>query len=121
MVDVSRATKGCWPAAPGEVVVCGERGTSPYRIDAAVLQAIREKEKAENPRRLSDRSATAESCVVGPNACPGAGAVDLVGPALLVAKSLINAATGEDWREPFRTRPDDYQLHEQAKAQRQGE
>ncbi len=119
VLDLSLATKGCRPTGAGEVVVCGKRGTSHYRIDPTVLQVIREKENAENPPHPSGPSASAERCPAGVNTCPGAGTIDLIGPLLLIARSLVNAAEGEDWREPFRTRPDHYQPHEQAKAQRQ--
>lgn len=114
-LDLSGTTVGCRPEAPNDVIVCRQRGTNLYRIDPTVLKATRVKELAENPPRPTDPSVVAESCAVGPIVCPGAGSVDFIGPLILLTKSLVNAAQGKDWREPFRTKPDDYQLHEQAK------
>ena len=119
VLDLSLATKGCLSTDPAEVIVCGKRGTSRYRIDPTVLQVIREKESAENPPQPSGRSASAEKCPIGVNSCPGGGTIDLIGPLMVIARSLLSAAEGEDWREPFRTRPDHDQLHEQEKSRRQ--
>ncbi len=98
--------------------MCGQRGTSQYRIEPTVLQVIREKELAENPPHPSGPSANADRCPMGVTNCTGGGTIDLIGPVMLIARSLVEAAKGEDWREPFRTRPDHYQVHEQAKARR---
>lgn len=121
-LDISTQPKeACPPGEAGEVVVCGQRGPSPYRIDPDVLQAMRAKEKAANPPRPPARVAEADPCKVGPTGCPGEGAVDFIRPALVILSTAIKAIQGEDWREPLRTGPDDYQTYSEEKAKRGGD
>lgn len=117
-LDLARSL-GCeGPSADDELVVCGERGPSPYRIDPTTLEAMRQQERAANPPRLPDRVADGKTCAVGPQACPGEGGVDFVRPVLLIATAALKAAQGEDWREPFRTGPDAYQTYLDSKERR---
>ena len=109
----------CTASTPAEVVVCGERGPSPYRLDPTVLQAIRDKAQAANPPRPPDRGASAEPCGTGSNPC-GGGMIPLLEPALRVASAVVKAVQGEDWREPFRNGPDDYQRYLDARRKRDG-
>lgn len=107
----------CGSASEGEVVVCGQRGPSPFRIDREVLDGIRADEARRNPPRVQDRSGNAEACGTAGNEC-GGGTIPLLEPALRVASAVVKAIQGEDWREPFRTGPSDYELYEQAKRKR---
>lgn len=117
--EIGRALRGrpareCAASAePGAVVVCG-RSPDRFRIDPAVLEAQR---AAEAPRAKPEtRIASANTDCVGPQHC-GGGTVPLVGMALAAAaKAAILAIDGEDWREPFRTRPDGYQAYQRARA-----
>ena len=109
----------CVASSPAEVVVCGERGPSPYRLDPTVLQAIRDKEEAANPSRVSNRGEIAEPCGTGSNPCDG-GMIPLLEPALRVVSAAVKAVQGEDWREPFRNGPDDYQRYLDARKKRAG-
>ena len=109
----------CVASSPAEVVVCGERGPSPYRLDPTVLQVIRDKEEAANPPRVSNRGDIAEACGTGSNPCDG-GMVPLLEPALRVVSAAVKAVQGEDWREPFRNGPDDYQRYLDARKKRAG-
>lgn len=111
----------CPPGEDGEVVVCAQRGPSPYRIDPDVLQAMRAKERAANPPRPPAPIAEADPCKVGPSGCPGEGAVDFIRPALVMLSVAVKAIQGEDWREPLRTGPDDYQTYSEEKAKRDGD
>lgn len=117
--DLSTKSKdgACKPATNGEVVVCGERGESPYRIDPTVLDAIRPTEAANNPPRVQDRSGGTEPCGTGRNPCNG-GMVPLLEPALRVATAVVKAVEGEDWRHAFRNGPDDYQRYQQSQSKR---
>ena len=117
-LEINTAAKGCTPAAPGEVVVCGE-SPDKYRIDADVLQVIRRQEQAANPPRPPVDVASGDPCKVGPNGCPGEGALPLLMIAMKVAQVGVTAIKGEDWREPLRTRPDDYRLYQEEKAKRE--
>lgn len=89
------------------VVVCG-RSSSSYRIDPAVLAATRAAEAAPAKPALD---ATGNPPCIGPN-CGGA-TLPLVGMALAGLKAVELAAEGEDWREAFRTRPDQYRLYQE--------
>lgn len=113
----SSPAQSCESASEGEVVVCGQRGPSRFRIDREVLDGIRAEEARRNPPRVQDRSGNAEACGTGSNLCSG-GTIPLLEPALRVAAAAVKAIRGEDWREPFRTGPSDYELYEQAKRRR---
>lgn len=43
--------------------------------------------------------------------------IPLLPAAVKVATALVKAAKGEDWREAFRTKPDDYQLYEEERKE----
>ena len=98
---------------PQAVVVCG-RSQKPYRIDPDVLAATRAAE-APPPKPLVG-SAPPEQCT-GPN-CGGGSYVPLVGMALTALKAVELAAQGDDWRDAFRTRPDQYRLYQEEQAKR---
>lgn len=98
---------------PQAVVVCG-RSQKPYRIDPDVLAATRAAEAP--PPKPPVGSAPPEQCT-GPN-CGGGSYVPLVGMALTALKAVELAAQGEDWRNAFRTRPDQYRLYQEEQAKR---
>lgn len=98
---------------PKTVVVCG-RSQQRYRIDPDVLAATRAAE-APPPKPALDAT-TAEQCT-GPN-CGGGTYVPLVAVALTALKAAELAADGDDWREAFRTRPDQYRLYQEQHAKK---
>lgn len=104
-----RANK-CRSSDPAEVVVCG-RSQQPYRIDPHVLAATR---AAEAPPPKPELDASRQTACVGPDC--GGGTIPLVGMALAALKAAELAAKGDDWREAFRTHPDQYRLYEGSKA-----
>jgi hypothetical protein len=106
----SLAKPRCNSDDPGTVVVCG-RSQRRYRIDPLVLEATRTSE-APPPKPQLDAT-TAKACT-GPNC--GGGVIPLVGMALTAVKAAVLASQGDDWREAFRTRPDQYRAYEDAKA-----
>lgn len=118
-VDLSTPNSQCKAGAPGDVVVCGDRGPSPYRLDPTVLDAGRAKERSTNPVRVQDRSASANLCGTVRDEC-GGGMIPILGPALRVADAVVKAVQGEDWREAFRNGPNDYERYEQAKRKKSG-
>jgi hypothetical protein len=93
--------------------VCG-RSQAPYRIDPDVLAATRAAEA--RPPKPPVGSAPPEQCT-GAN-CGGGSYVPLVGMTLTALKAAELAAQGEDWREAFRTRPDQYRLYQEQQAKR---
>lgn len=107
----------CKPGTGSEVVVCGERDRSPYRIDPISLEVMRQKEALEHPDRLATREPPPEACGTVSNECSG-GTIPLLEPALRVATAAVMAAKGEDWRQAFRNGPSDYELYQQAKRKR---
>jgi hypothetical protein len=101
----------CKETDPNEVVVCG-RSPQRYRIDPNVLAASR---AAEAPAPKSSLDATtANAACVGPD-CGGA-TIPLVALALTAIKAAELAAQGDDWKEAFRTHPDQYKAYQQSKA-----
>ena len=111
------ASAECPAGTDKEVVVCGTRERSPYRLDETVLEAERSKEAANNPRVVQDRSGGPEPCGTVRNEC-GGGAIPLLGPALRVATAIVDAANGDDWKQAFRNGPSDYERYEEAKRKR---
>jgi hypothetical protein len=101
---------GCTSSDPAEVVVCG-RSQQKYRIDPDVLAASRTAE-ALPPKPQLDATAT-QACT-GANC--GGSYVPLVGMALTALKAAELAANGDDWRDAFRTRPDQYRVYQDEKA-----
>ena len=99
----------CKETDPNEVVVCG-RSPQRYRIDPNVLAATR---AAEAPPPKPSLDATNANPCVGPN-CGGA-TIPLVAMALTAIKAAELAADGDDWKEAFRTRPDQYKAYRQSK------
>lgn len=117
-LDLSRDT-GCTEPTSGEVVVCGERGRSQYRIDPTTLETMRQQEALKNPDRIASRDLPPQACGVGADICAG-GMIPIFQPALKVVSAIVNAVQGDDWREPFRTGPDEYELYRQQKAKTDG-
>lgn len=104
------STAKCRDDDPTEVVVCG-RSQQRYRIDPDVLAATR---AAEAPPPKPQLDATTANACVGPN-CGGA-TIPLVAMVLTAIKAGELAAEGEDWKEAFRTHPDQYKAYQQSKA-----
>jgi hypothetical protein len=100
----------CKSDDPSAVVVCG-RSQQRYRIDPDVLAATR---AAEAPPPKPSLDATADQACVGPDC--GGGTIPLVGMALTAIRAVELATHGDDWREAFRTRPDQYRAYEDARA-----
>ena len=114
LIDIKGAI-GCPSGADGEVVVCGSPKPK-YGPDAAVMDAA----DAPSPPPSADRRETVnvESCGVGTNLCDS-GQIPVSAIALAGAKAVIQALKGEDWKEVFRTRPDEYQRYLDARNRRQ--
>ena len=100
--------------SPAEVIICGSRPQR-YRIDPDVLAATRAVHTP--PLKPPLDASTADSCV-GPNC--GGGMIPLVAMALTAIKAMALAAQGDDWRDAFRTHPDEYRAYEQSKARKKG-
>lgn len=105
----------CKADDPKTVVVCG-RSQQRFRIDPAVLAATRAAE-AVPPKPALD--ATSGQPCTG-SQCGGGSYVPLIGMALTALKAAELAADGDDWRDAFRNRPDQYQAYraEQSKKRR---
>lgn len=85
------------------ITVCGSRRNS-YRIDGAVLAGEREAESI--PDRLQNLDPNQAEPCVGPNC--GGDFLPLVPMAIKIAAAVVDAASGNDWRNDFRTHPDEY-------------
>ena len=103
----------CKADDPKTVVVCG-RSQQRFRIDPAVLAATRAAEAVPPKPALDAKSG--QPCTG--SQCGGGSYVPLIGMALTALKAVELAAEGDDWREAFRTRPDEYQAYSRAKAKK---
>jgi len=105
---IGKATAGsmadCKSDDPDTVVVCG-RSQQRFRIDPTVLAATRRAE-ALPPKAPLDATG-AQPCTG--SQCGGGDFVPLIPMALKALKAAELAIEGDDWREAFRTRPDQYQ------------
>src|SRR4051794_15217628 len=106
-------SSACKNDNPAEVVVCG-RSQQRFRIDPLVLAATRAAE-AVPPKPTLD--ATAPAPCTG-SQCGGGSYVPLIPMALKALKAAELAANGDDWREAFRTKPDQYEAYQADKAKR---
>ncbi len=113
LTERSAPQPDCKSTNATEVVVCG-RSQERYRIDPDVLAASRAAEAA--PPKAPLNATTSEQCA-GPN-CGGGSYVPLVGMALTALKAAELAVQGDDWREAFRTHPDEYKAYENSKAKK---
>jgi hypothetical protein len=113
-LDAAKPSPTCRSDAT-EVVVCG-RSDHKYRIDPDVLAATR---AAEAPPPKPELDASQQIACVGPS-CGGGNYVPLVGMALTALKAAELAAQGDDWRDAFRTHPDQYQAYQQSKDGKKG-
>ncbi|QIL03172.1 hypothetical protein G7078_10550 [Sphingomonas sinipercae] len=106
----------CQAGAPNEVVVCGKREPN-YRLDPAALATARARDALPAAPDPTAALANASPCSagIGPQGCTGKADIDFVAVGLLAAKAAAAAAQGEDWRETFRTRPDEYNEYRAAK------
>ncbi len=108
----AQPAESCKSSDPTAVVVCG-RSQQRYRIDPNVLAAAR---AAEAPPPKPELDATNANTCVGPN-CGGA-TIPLVAMALTALKAAELAAEGDDWKEAFRTHPDQYKAYQASKAKK---
>ncbi len=107
--------KGCENGTTSEVVVCG-RSQQRYRIDPAVLEATREADATPPKPPISKEPAvpcTGQEC--------GGGTIPLVSVALTALKAAELAAAGDDWRDAFKTRADQYQVYQEMKQKESDE
>jgi hypothetical protein len=106
------------PAPQGQdIVVCGAPDrNSAFRIDPSVLAVGREKNDPGIVASNRDPAADTPCPSYGLKLCQGRDTVPILAIARVAARSAALAISGEDWREPLRTRPDDYSIYREAKA-----
>jgi hypothetical protein len=116
--EVSAATGACGASADSsEIVVCGP-ARDRYRIDPSVLETMRAREAPPPKPELNATAAASPSMgCVGTQACHGS-EIPLVRMALVVARAAALAAAGDDWREAFRTKKDEYQQYRERQERR---
>ena len=101
----------CKSDEPDAVVVCG-RSQHRYRIDPDVLAAERATEAP--PPKPPLTADDAQTACIGAQ-CGTGGVVPLIPMALKAIEAAELAADGDDWRDAFRTHPDQYSAYEQAR------
>ena len=103
--------------AGGEVVVCGGR-ERPYRIDPDVLAGQRARDALPTDTRTAQEKAVEGSCHDTHAKCQGGGTIPILAPALKTIQAAVLAAKGEDWRKPFRSKPNEYEAYQAAQGER---
>lgn len=119
--DVTGALQAdkCKDSKGNEIVVCAERGRSPYRIDPRVLQAERAHAALPPKPPVGTETVASSGCVGGQGrGCTNGGVIPLVGMALTAVKAAELAAHGDDWRDALRTHEDEYRLYKQAEERK---
>jgi len=93
-----------------EVTVCGRR-TPDYRLDPGVLAGTRAREALPTDLRTAQGKAVEGSCHDQPSKCQGGGVIPVLAVASKTIEAVVLAVKGDDWREPFRTKPDEYEAY----------
>ena len=97
----------------GDITVCGRRSDR-YRIDPKILAINR---LAESQRGSGiDDATSATSCGIGLERC-GSDIIPVSAIAFVIAHATVRAAKGEDWRDTFRSSPNEYQIYRSANDQ----
>lgn len=111
-----KAPPRCHSDDPNSVIVCG-RSQHRYRIDPNVLAAERAAEAppAKPPLTADD----AHTACIGAQ-CGTGGVIPLIPMALKAIEAAELAAHGDDWRDAFRTHPDQYREYQQAQQKDSG-
>jgi hypothetical protein len=117
LASATNQPSACKSADASEVIVCG-RSRERYRIDPSVLAATRAA-NALPPKPPITGDVPDASCAGAMN-CAGGSYVPLVGIALTALQAAELAADGDDWRDAFRTHPDQYRAYQNAKAKKGG-
>lgn len=111
-VAVPRDEPGCERSITTEdIVVCGRRVDTTYRLDPRLVEAQRRVEGARGGPSATERLLV--SCSdVSARGCPGQGAVSVSGAALKFVSVLVAAVKGDDWKEPLLSNePDEYEVY----------
>lgn len=111
-VAVPNREPGCARAiTTDEIVVCGRREDTTYRLDPRLMEAQRRMAGGRDAPPAAERLLV--SCSdTSARGCPGQGAVSVSGGALKLMKTLAAAVTGQDWKEPLRPKEqDEYQAY----------
>jgi len=93
-----------------DVVVCAKR-ERPYRIDPNVLAGQRARDALPVDTRTAQERAVEGSCHDQPSKCQGGGVIPILPAAIKTVEAVVLAVEGEDWRQPFRTKPDEYEAY----------
>ncbi|MCW3796310.1 hypothetical protein OMW55_00600 [Sphingomonas sp. BN140010] len=102
-------------SAEADVTVCARR-IPDYRIDPGVLAGVRAREALPTDTRTAQAEAVAGSCHDEPSKCQGGSVIPILPAAIKSVEAMVLAARGEDWRQPFRTKPDEYEQYRAAQA-----
>jgi len=119
VIDLTPRTCAAAERSGPDVVVCGQRDR-PYRIDPDVLAGQRAREALPSDLRTAQERAVEVSCHDRPDKCQGGGVIPLLPGVLKTIEAVALAVQGEDWRKPFRTKPDEYQAYQAAQQDRRG-
>lgn len=109
------------PAKANAIVVCAVKPNG-YRLPPDVVEAKRLKKRIESGRPRNPHETYANhSCAVGPLACTGTPAINVIAAAMTAAEISKRLAKGQEVGSIFETtpHPSDYQLYQEAKRRRE--
>ena len=107
----------CRDDGKADVTVCASPRDR-YRIDPSVLAAQRRREALPVDTRSPQERSQVADCTKELSACQGGGVIPILPGVVRTVTAVVLAAKGEDWRQPFRDKPDEYQAYQAEQAQR---
>lgn len=116
-IRIDLLARPCRNDGQADVTVCA-RPRDIYRIDPNVLAAQRAREALPVDTRSSQERSQVADCTKEIGACQGGGVIPILPGVVRTITAAVLAAKGEDWRQPFRDKPDEYQAYRTEEAQR---
>ena len=107
----------CRDDGQADVTVCA-RPRDDFRIDPDVLAGQRAREALPVDTRSAQQRSQVADCTKELTACQGGGVIPVLPGIVRAVTAGVLAAKGEDWRQAFRDRPDEYQAYQSQRAQR---
>ncbi|WP_152569529.1 MULTISPECIES: hypothetical protein [Sphingomonas] len=106
----------CKDDGDADVTVCA-RPRDDFRIDPNVLAGQRAREALPVDTRSPQERSQVADCTKEVGQCQGGGVIPILPGVVRTVTAVVLAAKGEDWRQPFRDKPDEYQAYRAYQAE----
>jgi len=117
-IRIDLLNRPCRSDKEADVTVCA-RPRDDYRIDPSILAAQRRREALPIDTRSPQERSQVADCTKELSACQGGGVIPILPGVVRTITAVVLAAKGEDWRQPFRDKPSEYENYQAEQAQRQ--